>query len=334
MQTIMIRTIGMILLIFFVVPSLIAQQIDSISEDIDEVLAMQNQMPVIESEAYAFLNQEIELHFTNLSIEEVLKTIAEKADLKLMYRKVLLPDDKKFTYENSSMTVYEVLWEVLEGTGLQFAISNSGQLILLKKKIPEILEHEIFQPTIRGQVVDAQSGESIPGVNVAVEGTNIGTITDVDGEYELTLPYDDVEIVFSFVGYQTKRITYANQEVIDVSLQQEIGRLDEVIVIGYGTVERRDLTGSVESVRAETFQSQGMTQLGDMLTEGYDVWDFDDGSVPVAVKSNIDTGTHAKVGYATVTHRFENPGDYLVKVQRETSDGTATAHLYVEVIAP
>lgn len=70
------------------------------------------------------------------------------------------------------------------------------------------------------------------------------------------------------------------------------------------------------------------------VSEGFDVWDFDDGSEPVAVKSNIDSGTHAKVGYATVTHRFEEPGDYLVNVQRETSEGIVTARLFVQVHAP
>lgn len=68
-------------------------------------------------------------------------------------------------------------------------------------------------------------------------------------------------------------------------------------------------------------------------TEGYDVWDFKDGSDPVTVKSNIETGNHAKVGYSITSHRFEEPGDYLVKVHRETSKGTATAHLYVKVQA-
>jgi murein DD-endopeptidase MepM/ murein hydrolase activator NlpD len=68
------------------------------------------------------------------------------------------------------------------------------------------------------------------------------------------------------------------------------------------------------------------------ITEGYDVWDFRDGSDPVTVKSNIETGHHAKVGYSIVSHRFAKPGDYLVKVQRKSSRSTATAHVYVRVL--
>lgn len=66
-------------------------------------------------------------------------------------------------------------------------------------------------------------------------------------------------------------------------------------------------------------------------TEGYDIWNFDDGSAPVTVKSNIEADNHAQVGYSITSHRFEESGDYLVKVQRETSEGTASAHLYVKV---
>lgn len=77
------------------------------------------------------------------------------------------------------------------------------------------------------------------------------------------------------------------------------------------------------------FKVRSTAEKGD----GLDVWDFDDGSDTVAVKSNIDSHSHAKVGYATVTHRFEEPGDYLVKVERETSNGTATAHIHVQVQA-
>lgn len=68
------------------------------------------------------------------------------------------------------------------------------------------------------------------------------------------------------------------------------------------------------------------------VTDGYDVWDFNDGSDPVTVKSNIETGNHSKVGYSIISHRFKEPGDYLVKVYRETSKGIATNHLYVKVI--
>jgi murein DD-endopeptidase MepM/ murein hydrolase activator NlpD len=70
------------------------------------------------------------------------------------------------------------------------------------------------------------------------------------------------------------------------------------------------------------------------VTEGYDVWDFDDGTDPFRVKSNIDTDNHAKVGYSITSHRFEEPGDYLVKVHRKSSEGTATVHLHVKVQTP
>jgi len=120
--------------------------------------------------------------------------------------------------------------------------------------------------TVTGVVTDAGTGETLPGVNVVLDGSTTGTSTDLDGEYSLEVDDPETVLVFSYVGYATQRITVGDQEEINVSLQQDLGRLDEVIVVGYGTVERSDMTGSVERVTAEQFQNQSMTQLSDMLT--------------------------------------------------------------------
>lgn len=122
------------------------------------------------------------------------------------------------------------------------------------------------QQTVTGTVTDAETGETLPGVNVTVQGGNQGTATNVDGEYSLNVPGPETVLRFSFVGYRSQEITVGDQEVIDVSLQLDMGRLDEVIVVGYGTRERQDLTGSVDRVDGEKFQDQGITNVSDMLT--------------------------------------------------------------------
>lgn len=124
----------------------------------------------------------------------------------------------------------------------------------------------ITQQIVSGTVTDAQSGELLPGVTILIQGTSIGTTTDIDGQYSLEVPGPDAVLVFSYVGYRSQQITISDQEVINVTLEQDIGRLDEVIVVGYGTVERADLTGSVERVTGDQFVNNNMTQLTDMLT--------------------------------------------------------------------
>ncbi|MEX2403919.1 MAG: SusC/RagA family TonB-linked outer membrane protein [Balneolales bacterium] len=120
--------------------------------------------------------------------------------------------------------------------------------------------------TVEGTVSDAELGDVLPGVNIQVEGSNVGTTTDLDGEYSIEVEGPGSVLVFSFVGYTSEEVTVGDQDVIDVELEGDFAQLDEMVVVGYGTVQRSDLTGSVERQTAEDFESQNMTQLTDMLT--------------------------------------------------------------------
>jgi TonB-dependent starch-binding outer membrane protein SusC len=118
---------------------------------------------------------------------------------------------------------------------------------------------------VTGTVKDASSNEALPGLTVQVKGTSTGTVTDVNGTFTINVKPSDV-LVFSFIGYLTQEVPVNNKTVINVQLQQDLAQLEEVVVIGYGTQKKSDLTGSVERVNAETFQNQAMTQVTDMLT--------------------------------------------------------------------
>lgn len=125
---------------------------------------------------------------------------------------------------------------------------------------------ELLGQEVQGTVIDSETEEPIPGVNVVVDETTIGTTTDLDGEYELELPSDDVVLVFSFVGYVTQEIPVDGREEIDVALEEDVAGLEEVMVVGYGTVERTDLTGSVDRMDAERLRDQSVTDVSEMLS--------------------------------------------------------------------
>ncbi len=113
---------------------------------------------------------------------------------------------------------------------------------------------------VQGTVTDASTGETLPGANVSIQGTSTGTSTNANGEFELRVPGPDAVLVISFVGYQRQTVEVGDQEVIDVSLQADVGELDEVVVVGYGSQEARDLTGTVSKVSAEDLnQSAGVS---------------------------------------------------------------------------
>jgi iron complex outermembrane receptor protein len=121
------------------------------------------------------------------------------------------------------------------------------------------------QQDVSGTVTDAADSQPIPGVNIVVEGTTTGTTTNIDGEYSLTVPGPDATLVFSFVGYQTEEVTVGDQSTINVQLQEDVAALDEVVVTGYGTQRRRDISGSVSSVDVAEANTGQVTSPQDLI---------------------------------------------------------------------
>ena len=110
---------------------------------------------------------------------------------------------------------------------------------------------------IAGTVKEAGTNELLPGVSVVVEGTTTGTITDFDGNFQLKVPSPNSVLVFSFIGYEPLKITLQGQTQLNVELSQALQQLEEVIAVGYGTVKKKDLTGSIGSLDNEMLTSKG-----------------------------------------------------------------------------
>ncbi|WP_230981472.1 SusC/RagA family TonB-linked outer membrane protein [Echinicola salinicaeni] len=111
------------------------------------------------------------------------------------------------------------------------------------------------QSNITGKVISGEDEQPIPGVTVLVKGTSNGTVTDLDGQYSISVSDADNSILsFSFVGYVTQTVAISNQSQINISLEPDVSQLDEVVVVGYGETKKKDLTGSVVSMGSETIK--------------------------------------------------------------------------------
>jgi len=97
--------------------------------------------------------------------------------------------------------------------------------------------------------ISGTDGLTLPGVNVLVKGTSVGTTTDINGKYTIEVPVTEVVLLYSFIGFESQEISVGNQKVIDVVLQQSTESLEEVVVVGYGEVRKRDVTGSISKVK-------------------------------------------------------------------------------------
>lgn len=107
--------------------------------------------------------------------------------------------------------------------------------------------------TVKGKVTSTEDGSSLPGVNITVKGTSTGTITDVDGNYSINVPSSEAVLVFSYVGFVTQEMVVGANSTIDIKLVTDTETLSEVVVVGYGTVKKKDLTGAIVQVSSKDF---------------------------------------------------------------------------------
>jgi len=154
-----------------------------------------------------------------------------------------------------SVTLQQALDSLLIGrkTGLGYTID--GETVVIRKK--QIQEQQ--QGTVNGRVTDNR-GQALPGVTVLVKGTTMGTVTDVDGNYKISLPKIGLTLRFSFLGMGTQEIVVTGPEC-NVILEEEQNSLEEAVVVGYGVVKKKDLTGSVSSVDTRLIEESAAQTL-------------------------------------------------------------------------
>ncbi len=189
-------------------------------------------------------SQNFSLKLNNVTLKDALKEMETKSDFRFFYSDDLLYLDQKVSLEANNLKVDEVLNNLLTNSKLTYKIFENKLIIITPNET-------LQQKKITGSITDGTSGEPLIGVNVTVEGTTVGTVTDANGKYSIESPNANGVLVFSYIGYLTEKMTLSGQTTLDVKLTPDITKLDEVVVIGYGSMKKRDLTGSVSSLSDE-----------------------------------------------------------------------------------
>ncbi|MGB3781067.1 MAG: TonB-dependent receptor [Tunicatimonas sp.] len=141
-------------------------------------------------------------------------------------------------------------------------LDTQAQSLAMTRHLPDTpknVQNEV-EETVTGRVIDSSTGEGLPGVNVVEKGTSNGTITDVSGLYNLVVG-DGATLVFSSVGYLTQEVAVSNRAVVDLTLTEDVKALEEVVVVGYGTKTKRELTGAISSIGSEAISEQTVTGI-------------------------------------------------------------------------
>lgn len=190
----------------------------------------------------------LELKVENTSIEQVLKKIEEQSQFNFLYRSDLLKNTAPVSIKVTDAKLEDILNKILGPNGLSYEIED--RTVVIKKATEKIQAPATQQKGISGTVND-KLGLPLPGVSVVVKGTTIGTITDNDGNFKLSIPASTQTLVFSFVGMVSQEVAVGDKTTFNIVLQDENVDVEEVVVVGYGTQKKVNLTGAVSAVKID-----------------------------------------------------------------------------------
>ena len=208
-----------------------------------------------------FSQVKLSLNFKKATIQEVLKTIEDQSDYIFLYKDEIFDRKQHYSIDFDDAAFEEILNSICETAKVDYEIRNERQIILKEKPLQTNREIAAAQQKNVSGVVTDKQGEPLPGVSVVIKGTFTGTVTGIDGQFSLPIP-DNAEILqFSFVGMRMQELPIEGRTTFTVVMEEEAIGIDEVVAIGYGSIKKSDLTGSVTSVKAKDLENVKMQSI-------------------------------------------------------------------------
>lgn len=213
------------------------------------------------TESYSQLTK-LNLKADSTKISEVLEQIENQSEFYFLYSPKLINVENKVSINAENESIKDILTDIF-GKEVRFAVYD--RQIILAPNDGSSLDEAMQQLPVTGTITDASTGELMTGVNIQVKGTNIGAISDAKGRYVLPVENKNSTVVFSFIGYVTQEVSLDGRTNLDVALVNNLVNIQEVVVIGYGTVKKKDLTGSVASIQTKDLANSVVANVGQML---------------------------------------------------------------------
>ncbi|WP_422394715.1 TonB-dependent receptor [Parabacteroides absconsus] len=206
--------------------------------------------------------QQVSVTVNNAKVKTVLNSIADQTGLSLAYSAQVVDLNRKVSLNFVNTEVSEVLNAMFGNTAIGYEIKD-GKIYLFKAAERTTTSINQQKRIITGTVVDP-NGEAVIGANVVVKGTTNGTITDMDGKFSLEVP-EGAMLLVSYIGYGDYETKVGNQSNLSITLKEDSQALDELVVVGYGTMKKKDLTGAVGAVKGDDLAARRTTQLSTAL---------------------------------------------------------------------
>ncbi|MCF0069729.1 TonB-dependent receptor [Dyadobacter sp. CY261] len=199
------------------------------------------------------LDQRVTLNSQTIILKDALHRLEQTAGVRFVFNPNEIPLNQRVKLEARSASLKVVLEELFHPLHIRFEVTGKQIALLKDNSTGQSMREEATGTALADQIVTGtvkdESGSGLPGVSVVVKGTQRGTTTDPGGVYRLEVPGDNnVVLIFSFVGYQSQEVALGNRSVVDINMVSDDKSLNEVVVVGYGTVKKSDVTGAVAKV--------------------------------------------------------------------------------------
>ncbi|GHT60500.1 SusC/RagA family TonB-linked outer membrane protein [Bacteroidia bacterium] len=196
-------------------------------------------------------------------LESILEAIESQTDYLFLYNGNQVDVNETVTVKVKNMPVNKLLDNLFADSPVNYVMEGTHIVLTTGDKSQE--NTGLTQSgAVRGTILDA-AGDPLPGVNISIKGTKIGTVSNEIGKYSINVPDKKTVLVFSYLGFTTQEITVGEQTTVDVTLNEDTQDINEVIVIGYGTQKKSNLTGAVSSVKMEEISKMGATGISSAL---------------------------------------------------------------------
>jgi len=207
------------------------------------------------------LSQRITLSLKNARLTRVFDEISRQTGMSVVYREELLKDTRPVTIQVKDASVEEVMKTCFEGQPVTYVIDQNTVHIQQKASVDSLAKDP---QTITGVVSDPK-GQPLSGVSIVVKGTNTGVTTDEDGKFSIRLADDNVILVFTLIGYAPQEIRVKGKTLLAITLKEKPSPLDDIVIVGYGTRKRSDITGAVSTVGEKELRNIPAGNIGTIL---------------------------------------------------------------------
>lgn len=208
----------------------------------------------------------IKVKIQSSSLREAITVLEEKTDFEFVYNEKVLDRYHGISLQEKRQSLGDILRQISNKTRLAFKRIDSNIHVSEgksgKKMVQEVLGSAV---NVSGKVVDAENGEGLPGVNIIEKGTSNGTITEADGSYNLSVADNSATLTFSFIGYVSQEVPINGRSEINISMATDIRSLEEIVVTGYSTQQRGDVTASIGIADVESLKKRGVTNTAHAL---------------------------------------------------------------------